>query len=317
MRFSYSVAIMSFAGAERAGYLIQTINNLPIVHLMDRLIVVEDLCPVLEKHDEYLSMIGRFPGWELVSKKEWGNAQGTAQEAIKQCDSDFIFLLEDDQLAVGDPFSDIISFLDNCSPELADITGAVQLSHFQATTDLKDAGMFPPFEFGGRYIIEDGVRRPNPKNVINVFYNDPLNTWFKGIKKLEDKNLPSLGMNAHGQGSLISKKAWVMCGGYDSRWHAFDQVLSYRIWMNTPYIIYSFPTDPFYHCGACAQCGDYYSHDVGASQGSEERCVEIFGMLPKDIETKILTPLINYRAVPYWQLKLLRDYEEWKLKIRS
>jgi hypothetical protein len=189
-----------------------------------------------------------------------------------------MFLLEDDQVSTGDPFSDLMDFM-NFSPEIADATGAVCMNN-------KQSG-----------------------KVREEFYKD--NSWLKNFDATTTSNPPSLGMNAHGQCSLISKKAWKEFGGYDERWHGFDQCLSYKIWLSGKYIIWWFPNDPLIHCGACAQCADFYGK-LGNYQGSSDRCIEIFGKEPRALEEELAVG-INEVVVPVWQPKLKKAYEEWKL----
>jgi len=276
MKYTYGVGIMTFGGAHRVEALLSSmisVNKAASLSLMKRRIVVEDPTPQESHHLDLVHVVNEFPEWELITLPEWSNAQGAARGVLENLNTDFVFLIEDDILGLGDPFHNIIGWIENAPDELITRTGAIQMSQFQAATELRSNGIFP---------ITESFRE-----VQEVFYDDPFDKWFRNPEKLHDHRIPTLGMNSHGQCSCINKKAYIEAGGYDSRWHAFDQVLSYRIWLNTSYLIYTVPTDPFYHCGGCAQAGDHFGIRA-VEQGNRERCREIFGKYPEEIEKHLL-----------------------------
>jgi hypothetical protein len=289
---------MTFNGAKRVDYLLKSFSTADLSQIKEK-IVVEDFCPNTKNHFDLCEIMEKYPDWKHIHLEKWGNSTGTAQKALENCETDWVFLLEDDQLSAGDPFKNIIRWLE-FGEDIAEMTGAIYLTHYQAHPDLAKVGILPSDELEAR----------------EAFYNKPFDTWFTGEPIQLDARtttMPSLGITAHGQGSCIRRSVWQEVGGYDLRWHAFDQILSYKIWLLTDKIIYTFPTDPFYHLGAMSQPKKFYPN--APYQGNRERCKEIFGAYPEEIESKIREKIVN-KVAPIWQPKLENAYCDMGFKWR-
>lgn len=290
MRYTYGVFIRTFNGPHRVDALLRSMKTCGSIGLMKRRLVIEDLSPILS-HESLVEVMAKYSDWELVSCDGWVNMQGTAQRGFEECDTDFVFLVSDDTLMTGDPFKNVIKWLENCPQDVAEITGGIAPSTYQLTTDLVKAGYFP----GDKLHSE----------LQKIFYDDPFDTWFKDFQPIQFHSnivLPSVGGNVHGQAYCLNRKAWKEVGGYDQAWHGDDQDISYKIWLNTSRIIYSLPTDPILHCGAAAGA-EAFHYKEAVSQGSSDRCIDLFGKDPVAMGRDI-AKIIGERAV-VWQEKMV------------
>ena len=310
MKYSYGVVICTFDGAERVGLLLESMAKCKTLEKFSKKIVVEDKVPeekreigldwypwkhtVNESHHKLIPIMAEHPDWEWVSLRHWGNMQGCANEAIKACNTDFVWYISDDVLVAGDPFRHLLSWTENADKSLIDITGLISPKIYNSD------------ELVRRKILKDQI----PSLLQVEFYDDPFNTWFKNPPdqlSVRLTQIPHISGIVNGGSFIVKRDAWESVGGIHPDWDVLDQELSYSIYLETDRIIYSIPTDPLFHCGGCAQNGGFTEiraeslfHRLGT------RCVDIFGSTIEDVDKKVHD--IAVARTELWQNKLLEDF---------
>jgi hypothetical protein len=281
MRYTYGTAVCTFNGAHRVKACLDSLDLVPSMKQMSKKLVIEDKTPPegLDNHNALVEIVNSHPGWELVSMEEWGNMQGCADRALKECTTDFVWYVSDDIITLGDPLKYFMVWAEQAPKDILDNTGTIGHPIYHAVTHLANPliGWLKPSSFA--------------ISIHNEFFNDPLNTWAKDKGPVQFDThfpmVPAMSGEVNGAAFILKRDAWREVGGFDKKWDALDQEICYSIYTETPRIIYTLPGDPVLHGGGCAQNSSFIGlRPVSAYNHGDARCKEIFGLDIAGIEEK-------------------------------
>jgi hypothetical protein len=185
--------------------------------------VFEDLSPYPYMTARYQRVCDKH-GVPLSTSAEWVSIQGNANRAMKAIDADVVILMSDDVMGTPHAIDNMVYFWEN-NPGIK--LGGVLFSRLEAA-----------------HLVRDGYLRSE-----RDFYALDLNDVPPSNDCVEPKVIHSL----HGSACAISKKLYNEVGGFAPSHWAFDEDISWQMWLNTDYICCIIPGYPMVHLGGASQ----------------------------------------------------------------
>lgn len=225
MGVSISVAILTYAHPDWLEDLLRSLKRFgwppcPVRVFRDGPGVPD----VAERTDAAYQAICSEYGVPLVTLPEWGCIQANAQQALEQSPEDWVFILQDDNLATP-----------GCIEHIFRTWEAAIESPNAGTVGL----LMPPFWHMSE-LIEAGFAS-SPAGVMALLDEVPVNPGWGPVAG------PRLYIGAHGSSFILNRQLWAGLGGFSQETWCYDEDISCKIWCYSARCVYQFNGPPFVH----------------------------------------------------------------------
>lgn len=160
----------------------------------------------------------------LQTLPQWRCIHGNAQQALESSPEDWVFLIQDDNMATPGCLVGVLAAWRACLESAKSESLGILMPPFWHVSDLMESG-----------VVEDlGEARRRLNDI-------PINPGWG------PQTSPRIYIGAHGSSMILRRKLWSDVGGFAKETWCFDEDISCKTWCYSPYDVFQVNGRPFVH----------------------------------------------------------------------